>query len=317
MKSLKQLGMLSAVALMAMGTTASAHTTEALHDAHCNFIPKNNLRIPVGFESTGGLSEDAFNQVIDHVESFYKPMVKAKGGKLKIKRLWTNDTLNASAQRQGRNWIVNMYGGLARHPLMTEDGYTLVLCHELGHHLGGFPRGESIFGSSWASVEGQADYHATMKCSRIVWQNEDNAKVLSTMNVPEIVKDKCALQHKSTSEIQLCERASMAGKVLADVLWSLANEKSTTPTGLEGMAGKAKPSFDTPDSSQVSTTDAAHPAAQCRLDTYFNGAICGVSYTEEFGAKDPVTGACAEEKGDTLGVRPRCWYKPSSNAMQF
>ena len=95
---------------------------------------------------------------------------------------------------------------------------------------------------------------------------------------------------------------------LAVLLWDLAHGNKE----LRFMGGEAKPSFDTPDTSSVSTTDDSHPAAQCRLDTYFNGSACGVAFSEDFGAKDAITGACAEEKGDTMGFRPECWYHPSN-----
>ena len=47
---------------------------------------------------------------------------------------WKNDTVNANAQQRGRNWIVNMYGGLARRPEIFFRRFAMVLCHELGHH---------------------------------------------------------------------------------------------------------------------------------------------------------------------------------------
>jgi hypothetical protein len=310
MKSLKQVSMLAVLAVFATASIAQAHNNGEV----CNFIPENNLRIPAGLEMVGGIDEVAFNRVIDKVSAAYGPMITKKGGTLKVNRLWDNATVNASAQRSGKTWVVNMYGGLARHSVTSEDGFTLVMCHEVGHHLGGFPTTGSIFGNNWASNEGQADYFATMKCARAVWVKEDNAKVLSQMEVPAVVKEKCSLQHKSTSEILLCERGAMGGLNLANLLWSLSNGKTSklALTGLEGIAGKAMPAFDTPNMTQVSKTDSAHPEAQCRLDTYFNGAICGISDSEEFGAKDPITGACSEEKGDKLGFRPRCWYKPST-----
>ena len=210
--------------------------------------------------------------------------------------------MNASAQRQGTTWILNMYGGLARHSITTEDGFAMVMCHEMGHHLGGFPTSGGIMGSAWASNEGQADYFATMKCFRRVYENADNATAISTMSVPETVKVKCSDNFKSTNEINICVREAMAGQVLANLLWTLANGKSAT--------AKPMPSVDTPNMSVVAKTDNNHPEAQCRLDTYFAGSICPVSFTEDFGPKDAITGACAMEKGDKYGYRPLCWYKP-------
>lgn len=299
MKSVRQLGSLVlAVTILSAPAFAAKKST-----AHCDFIPKNNLKIPVGMELFGGINESSFNNVINDIVSFYEPIVKSKGGKLKVNRLWTDSTVNASAQRQGKTWIVNMYGGLARHSITTEDGFALVMCHELGHQLGGFPQiGSNEGNPDWAANEGQSDYFGTMKCFRRVYEKKDNASAISTMSVPGIVKQKCAGSFKSQSEINLCIRESMAGKVLADLLFALAN-------GGKLDAGR-KPAFDTPDTAVVSETDDSHPKAQCRLDTYFAGSLCAISYSEDFGKSDPSTGACAVEKGDEVGTRPLCWYKP-------
>jgi len=331
MKSLKQVGMFAAVAALSTVAIAQAHTHQ--NGKYCDFIPENTLRVPEGLESAGGLDRAAFDRVIDKVENFYTPVVKAKGGKFIVKRLWSKsdsfkgqdgETVNAFALQEGKNWYVAMFGGLARRPETTEDGFMLVICHEVGHHLGGYPKSKKSFfgGDSWASVEGQADYFATMKCAREIWKNDDNVSIVASLNVPKIVKDKCALQHKSADEIAICERGAMAGMDLATLLYNLSqgSKKSAQKTGLENIAGSAKPAFETPDMTQVSETlgvrnnpmQDPHPKAQCRLDTYFDGAVCGVASSEEFGEKDAVTGACAEEKGDKLGFRSRCWYKPST-----
>ncbi len=277
---------------------------------NCKFLPENNLNIPVGYESlTGGIDEKTFDGVIEQVSAFYKPIITKQGGTLKVNHLWTDGTVNANASRSGKTWVVNMYGGLARHGRTTADGFTLVLCHELGHHLGGFPRlGGALGGNSWAANEGQADYFATMKCARRVWENDNNEAVVAGLNVPQIVKDKCSTQLKSQKEILLCERSSMAGLTLGLLLWDLSNGSNTGPTN--GSGKTPEPKFDTPSTATVSTTDNAHPKAQCRVDTYFNGSFCGASFTQDFGQSDAITGACAIERGDKAGYRPMCWYKP-------
>ena len=308
MKSVKQLGSL-VLALTIIQSSAFAGNSIKNSKEHCDFLPKNNLRIPVGMEMAGGIDQATFNRVIDTISAVYAPIIKSKGGTLKVNRLWTDATVNASAERKGKTWVLNMYGGLARHSVTTEDGFALVFCHEMGHHLGGFPEiGSGDGNPDWAANEGQADYFATMKCFRRVFEKADNASVVAKLNVPEFVKTKCANTFKSQEEINLCERESMGGNTLALLLWTLSNGGSS---GLAPDASK-KPAFDTPDTSHVSSTNDNHPAAQCRLDTYFNGSICGISYTEDFGKSDPSTGACAQEKGDQYGYRPLCWYKPKN-----
>ena len=48
-------------------------------------------------------------------------------------------------------WVVAMFGGLARRPEVTKDAFQFVVCHEVGHHLAGWP-----FAYDWASNEGQS-----------------------------------------------------------------------------------------------------------------------------------------------------------------
>ncbi len=252
----------------------------------CNIVARNNLEIPFTLDS--GITENEFNAVLDEFMKVNGPLAEQKGYKLVIKNLWKDKTVNASTTRSGSKWIINAYGGLARYEGMDPDTYMMVLCHELGHQLGGFPA------KSWASNEGQSDYYATMKCFRRMSYSRK-----PSFDVPKIVKERCSVQHKSQDEITICENGSMIGAKLANILNSLSDSTKDID-------------FSTPDKKEVTSTDNSHPEAQCRLDTYFAGAVCGISYLEEFSKDNPVPGSCAEEKGDKFGVRPRCWYKPKS-----
>ncbi len=288
-----------ALAAFILGTAQAGTPHHHSHNAkeRCEFMPENDLRIEVGQESLyGGITEEEFNRVIDQAEKVYAPIVAKAGGRLKFNRLWKDATVNASATQQGKTWIVNMYGGLARHELVTSDGFLAVVCHELGHHLGGFPQKPGIMGPGWASNEGQADYFATAKCMRRILAPEDNISVVKRVRVPSEVANGCAQQFKKEKEIALCVRNAMAGLSLASMLATLRNTKT--------------PSFTTPDLNRVSTTFHDHPQAQCRLDTYFQGALCTADHRIDFGKSDPITGACSVEGGQTIGVRPTCWYKP-------
>lgn len=310
MKSLKTLGMLAFAAAFSINAYAVAPTTNTTKKVKlCDFAPINNRKIPVGTMdfakgTASGIDEASFNKIIDTMMSIYTPIVASKGGTLQFNRLWSDDTVNSSAERQGKKWIVNAYGGLARYPSMTVDGMTMVFCHELGHHMGGYPKFPG-FGNTWASVEGEADYFATMKCFRRVFQDEDNTTAVQSMKLPKQVVAGCSAEFKDAKTIALCERSSMIGLVLADVLWDLGKDGGGEPAN--------SPLFTTPATNVVGKTNADHPLAQCRLDTYFNGSICPMAYTDDFGAKDPVTGSCAMEKQDKVGYRPVCWYKPKAS----
>ncbi len=264
-------------------------------------LPENNLNIPVGLKSLeGGITEAQFNKVINRVAKLYSPVVRKLGGTLTFNRNWTDGTVNAYANREndtGNVWFVSMFGGLARHPQMNEDGFAVVVCHELGHHLGGAPRKTDPATGllRWAANEGQADYYATLKCLRNYFANQNNQKYLKTINVPTAVSNSCESSFSNANEIATCERSAMAGLTLGNFFKALMN----TADNLD---------FSTPDSRKVSVTFDAHPQPQCRLDTYFQGSLCDKSLQEDTSATDVNIGSCTARNGDTVGLRPACWY---------
>lgn len=270
----------------------------------CKIINENTEEIPTTVHT--GITEKQFNSVISEFLKVNKPLVEDRGYDLVIKNKWSDSVVNANTYVSGKKWIINAYGGLARFEGMTTDAYTMILCHELGHHLGGFPK------AGWATNEGQADYYATAKCFPRMEASKKEA-----LNVPEIVTKQCSLLHKSQNEINLCKKSSMVGFELATVLNNLARLFVPMNCSLNILSPVYCPknfltdiSFSTPDKTEVLQTYNGHPDAQCRLDTYFAGAVCNMPFDEDFADDNPVTGACAEEKGDKIGIRPHCWYKP-------
>lgn len=265
-------------------------------DGTQGIVPKNDMWISTDSKSANLTMDEAkFNAVIDKVIAIYEPIITAQGANLTIERNWDDGTVNAYASQSGKEWKVAMFGGLARHNTITEDGFALVVCHELGHHIGGAPKKKSWFNTSWATNEGQADYFATSKCLRKTFRAEDNAKVLATMNVPSKVTTMCAEQFTSATDQLICQRGAMAGLSTAKLFQSL---RSST----------VSPDFTTPDQKVVRKTDHNHPAYQCRLDTYFSGALCSVDEMVDVSQTDEATGVCYRASGDVVGVRPLCWF---------
>lgn len=271
----------------------NAQVLACTEDGKEGFMPENDMNISVDAKIRNDMTEERFNQIIDKVIKVYKPVVAKKLGILKVARKWNDGTVNASAQRLGPVYLVNMYGGLARHPSVTDDAFALVVCHELGHHLGGAPKIKMLM-NTWASNEGQADYFGTLKCFRKVFSGDDNIAIVSQMKIDPLVAEKCQDSFGNAEDQALCQRASMAGRSLAELL----------------AFGRSRVNFNTPDGSVVDRTDDRHPQAQCRLDTYFAGSICDRDMNEDVSNKNPVKGTCTRSEGYAEGVRPLCWYKP-------
>lgn len=266
-----------------------------------SILPPNNLHLQDGFVA-GGITEEQFNEVIDYVLAYYEPVVESFQGKLNVERNWSDSTVNAYATRKGNIWNIAMFGGLARRPEVTQDGFALVLCHELGHHLGGFP-----FVRQWAADEGQSDYFATQACARNLWKNNTELNATFETTVNKIAKQKCDNSWSSNEDKKLCYRISNASLSLATLLGALNNEV---------------PDFSSPDLSKVSVTNHAHPKAQCRLDTYLAGGLCKKTFNDGFipgssakfddaaKEKEALIVSCSQfSKQHNFSGRPECWFK--------
>lgn len=261
------------------------------------FLPPNSLNIPVGNTFMGsetGITEKQFNAILDRVQGLYTEEMKQKyGAKFVINRNWTDGTVNAYATQAGSEWAISMFGGLARYKGMTEDGFAAVACHEVGHHLGGAPRYSD---SEWATVEGGADYYAMLKCMRRYFEHDDNETIMAARTPDELGVSSCNAQFSNHQDALICIRGTEAGIVLGRVLQDLGGEKAIA--------------LNTPDQSKVDEVYEGHPRAQCRLDTYFSGALCPVAVSDELSQSDYKRGSCHNAKVTPQGLRPLCWFKP-------
>lgn len=251
------------------------------------------------------MTEEEFNAIIDEVVEIYEPIVnKLHKGKLKVNRLWKNSTVNASAMQFFGSWEVNMYGGLARRPEITPDGFAIVLCHELGHHLAGYP-----FSGSWSGNEGQSDYFATQACGRLLWKDDLERNAEARFEIDAAPKAACDSVWKDRSDQNLCYRLMLAARSTADLLAS--QERKSL-------------SWDTPDEAVVKNTYHGHPRGQCRLDTYMAGALCGKVFDEAVipgkslgwqrnsadAERESAVYTCNQFQNFNIGYRPLCWFKP-------
>ncbi|MBC7693548.1 MAG: hypothetical protein H7222_17415 [Methylotenera sp.] len=279
--------------------------------AQANTLPPNNLGRQDHLFGANG-TEAEFNQVIDEVIAEYQPIVKAHGATLTIERLWKDTTVNASASQTGNEWQLHMYGGLFRRPEMNHDGFAAVVCHELGHHLGGFPVKVRFGSTSWAADEGEADYFATQVCLKRIWNNDLANNAAAAKTAPKAVINGCNAAYSNKGQRDLCYRIANAGLPLAQLLATL---NGTDPKALDVTKT---------DKAVVSSTFQDHPQAQCRLDTYFQGAICGANFDPNVipGKGNPKGDnsleaeqvsahySCTKSGNFKAGLRPTCWFKP-------
>lgn len=277
--------------------------------ASATTMPLNHLDLQDNPRVLYNISPVMFRQIIDQVVGAFSPIVRLHGGELQANYLWDNHTVNASAGRSGNTWVLNMYGGLARRKEITPDGFSMVVCHELGHHLGGFPFYEA---GSWAADEGEADYFAAHTCAPVIWGHDVQGNAIHRYTVDPVAKQYCDRSTPYQPQRDLCYRIADAAQALSNLLNVL--EDARRPVAYRNANNMIR----------VPATFHGHPAAQCRLETYLNGAICGRkpdlrvipaydlnmtggSYLDE--EKEAAKYSCAERGAVYDGSRPRCWFQ--------
>lgn len=281
--------------------------------AQANWLDPKDIRPDLQSIQAGpsNISEQEFRSLIAEVRQVYSPIVSQHGGSLNMSGNWQNETPNAQATQMFTNWQVQITGGLARRPELTADGFQLILCHELGHHLGGFAFAPSPlpFIPVWAANEGQSDYFATQVCAKRIWgrQLERNQSFRGTAT--REVQALCNSVWETEAEQNLCYRILVAGQSVTATMAVLMN--------------KPIPSYSSPDETVVDKTFDGHPQPQCRMDTSLGGALCKATFNDGFipgkkasggvgginAEREAASVSCMAGSGYEIGLRPACWFK--------
>lgn len=251
-------------------------------------FPDSKLEFPVQtqkmFLAENGLDESYANFVIKNFENTWSDYFATKiNKKMMISLDWDNNKVNAYASRDMEdNLIITLTGGMVRHPKQSLEGLYLVLCHELGHYLGGAPkafRGRSSL-RSWSSAEGQADYFATNKCMIKLYDQGHFSKSYQSQN--------------SGCQDNFCHLITKSGLDLGNVFASL-------------KPGWKKPAIDRKAKIKVRRTVYGHPNPQCRFETFMAGEKCRDQFYKDFDDEDFKIGACFSTYRPN-GARPDCWF---------
>lgn len=209
--------------------------------------------------------------------------------RLDIEYHWDVGIFQAQGGRLNDVAKFEFYGALLKAP-MTLETLTVVVCHEVGHLLGGLP--EVVpYPYRWNSAEGQADYYATAKCLKRLWKNSDNESYLADKEIADSISRPCSEVYAEPSQQALCKRTLLASLKAFQILYE-----------------DDKMSYENPDREEVSQMLLRYPSPQCRLDTLKAGALCDVSDEVSFSFESLSDGACI----DGVGARPKCWFKTTN-----
>lgn len=207
--------------------------------------------LPVGSVNVSSVTEAEYKDLLEKFSRKYFLDVYQKTGRpLVIPYEWDNPYFAAFAKNQGPLLNISLWGGMVRAPGANKLILVTLLCHELGHFIGGEPK-QHISGAEWASTEGQSDFYAASVClPDFVKSHPEFLTVIS----PEVVQ-RCGTYDN-------CKVVLQAGLDTVRFLQRYSF-RNFVPVSL-GTREKA---------TSVLVRD-SYPTDQCRLDTFVAAASC-------------------------------------------
>lgn len=111
----------------------------------------------------------AAEEVIGHFERAMLPKIPSDHN-LVVRLESMSPRVNAEILKEKEVVSIIVWGGMLSHPKLTPAALTLLLCHELGHFLGGPPLKSR---NGWSSTEGQSDYFSTSECMKEIGDTDE------------------------------------------------------------------------------------------------------------------------------------------------
>jgi hypothetical protein len=146
--------------------------------AQASFFPEDGVLTKASKLNVDPHRAQQAERLLTQFQQRLSPLVSARGAELVLLPLWEDARVNALASRASGVWKIEIFGGLLLHPELDDDKLLLVMCHELGHHLGGAPTASR---QGWSACEGQADYWSASACASLLSDPEASALGLTQM----------------------------------------------------------------------------------------------------------------------------------------
>lgn len=143
-------------------------------------------------------------------------------------------------------------------PQVTEAGLAFLVCHEVGHILGGAPYYDDSTYHVGMSVEGQADYFAANDCMPRYFRKMNSISLVGIEEPAEMLE----ARNQSCGEDRICQQVLYAGMKLIQLFTNRMHPEEDEISYLHKSTQHPKKLI------------SIHPEAQCRLDT-FKAAIHG------------------------------------------
>jgi len=264
---------------------------QSLH-LHANSLPTHDYEIYFDSNNeTFNLKKKDIDNIIDQFNLKFQKDFKQKNQNLIISNEWDDPMVNALAYQNLPNAHIDLLGGMAKHKLITKRALKNILCHELGHHLGGNPY-KTLAEASWMSAEAQSDYFSTYECLRRINQGID----IDKNSIPPFLSQKCNERFSTDKDRNICIESIIGAKEMTLLFYAILSESSYSNSSV------TKPSLEKRENFAIQNilTD-NYPNLQCRLDTMIEGALCDETCKKMQLHPNLVIAPFS-------GFRPSCWF---------
>tara|TARA_Y100000780_G_scaffold232594_1_gene268616 strand:- start:285422 stop:286054 length:633 start_codon:yes stop_codon:yes gene_type:complete len=174
-------------------------------------------------------SED-FHRIPATIVSLFSKQLESKNLQLDLR--WESPYFGAGVSIKDQRINLLIFGGTTRIEGMTKGAYAALVCHEIGHILGGSPY-QDFSGAEMFSREGQADFFAASVC------------------LPKF------FSHLGVAANKINDQVESAGWHMFKSMMPFSTSTSEQPLIRERI--NLRP---------VSTTLRSYPSLQCRYETF-------------------------------------------------
>ncbi len=192
------------------------------------------------------MNRQDFESVVNTVISPYMDKLETVGNEIEIDLNWDSTYPNASVSLKKGKVIMNFHGAFVKENNLSKDSFAIVVCHEIGHLLGGWPK---VFPTQKYSSEAQSDYFATASCIKKYFKQVKNSKPLNYGPIGQAQKDLC-------NNEESCLRGLIA---IVELSSAYPGDKNIN-------------SYSSEIANFTNFND--YPSAQCRVDTLRAGLLC-------------------------------------------
>jgi hypothetical protein len=254
------------------------------------------ILILTGQIANASVDKNDYLRITNTLHSIYSDKIADQGGHLKFILSETAGVANAYAAKKSEgNWEITVISSFLSLSHQTVPTLGMILCHEIGHFLGGKPYvvGKQMTAAvrAWApkkmSVEGQADYFATSECIKNLAKKIPDLFINNKglLNLPSA--QECQRSYTSEKEIKLCNEILSASHQTILVYQQILDQLNTPSSFFEKIENAP--------SDRTLDIVGEYPELDCRYETFIKGALC--------------SSLNVNECDDLKWGRPSCWFQ--------